>query len=69
MKEINIKYCMYHYFDGIMNIKDIYPINLNADEIILIQYTGYVTSNFVKPFTLLSIKQRDILKIIIELSI
>ena len=36
MKEINIKYCMYHYFDGIMNIKDIYPINLNADEIILI---------------------------------
>lgn len=69
MKEINIKYRMYHYFDDIMNIKDTYPKNLNAYEIILIQYSGYVTSNFVKSFTLLSIKQRDILKIIIELSI
>ena len=32
LKKINTKYRTYHYFDGIINTKYVYPKNLNADE-------------------------------------
>lgn len=32
LKQVNIKYCSYHYFDGIINTNDVHPKNMNVDE-------------------------------------
>ena len=47
LKEIFIKNCMYYFFDDMINIKDLDPKKIKADEKsyenILIYHTEYVT--------------------------
>ena len=50
-KDINIKDRTYHFFDNMINIKNLVPnkikVNKKSDKNILIYYTGYVTVNNV----------------------
>ena len=47
LKEIFIKFCMYYFFDDMINIKDLDPKKIKTDEKsyenILIYHTEYVT--------------------------
>ena len=47
LKEILIKFCMYYFFDDMINIKDLDPKKIKTDEKsyenILIYHTEYVT--------------------------
>ena len=57
VREIDIKNRLYHFFDGIINFKNLDPNNININEKsyyenILIFFFGYVTPNSVKALCL-----------------
>ena len=54
VKEIDIKNCMYHFFDGIINIRNLDANNIKINEKsyyenILICFVGCVTPNSFVP--------------------
>ena len=57
MREIDIKNRMYYFFDGMINIKNLYHNDIKTDgklhKNIFIYYIGYVTPNSVKPLYLI----------------